>query len=382
MRKHMLLALVLFAHVSFAAEMSACNLTFNQDYYTISAIGLVISILLLALRYMLGMLFASPDVEASVKVEVWQIVATLGILIFIPVIPLVLCSLDFTPQGIVNGNSIAGAKSDLMMRVKSSADVYLEIADLIHEAAAIGTMQFGFYINKIGIFFSPFGGYATIAQLSAPLAQSAITTYFASVGYYTIYVITQSKSFLLLIPIGISLRCFPITRKIGGTLLAVGIGLVYIFPLIVSISSAILPPPSPESFNIDVPSSEVYFIPMTTTFYAITVAGIMVSAATLGALLAPLSSITGLLIEGATLSSIATAVQFSQLLGSGANLFTDILTGGVLSSISDAYTALASIVIPVFFMPALELIVVSSVIRSLSSVLGSEIDISGVFRVV
>ncbi|MEM0437843.1 MAG: hypothetical protein QXU54_00925, partial [Candidatus Micrarchaeia archaeon] len=88
--------------------------------------------------------------------------------------------------------------------------------------------------------------------------------------------------------------------------------------------------------------------------------------------LAGMASVTGLIVSGV-----------SGLLGLTAlGLSSGMDTASINEYFIDVYNAYGSVMLLVFFIPALQVLITAALVRSLAGTLGSEIDISGIMRAI
>ncbi|MCX8205790.1 MAG: hypothetical protein N3H30_01015 [Candidatus Micrarchaeota archaeon] len=361
------LMMVMLAGLANAAGGNACGVVFSQEYVAIFLLGIVISVLFVSLIYMFGKIAHNPEVEATTVAELQQIGVTIAIAIMLGGALEIACNLQVSAKGVAlstdSGGLYAQASATYEKLIANTLAVYLDLSNALMERAMLGSTFGGASVLFVTIYMSPYAANSMIAMTIAPIAQSVLIAYFAEVFQYTLFMVAQSDVFLALIPVGLCLRAFPITRKFGGTLLAVAIGLSIIYPLIVSFTYTLV--------NLDDIGYQSISIGNETFAYIAPFAAVMLSIQLLGQ------------IFGTTaISTIPTAL----LLG-GSGLLTMGLSAGIDSAMlseyfTQVYSAYASIMLYAFFFPAMQVLITAALVRSLAGALGSEIDISGIMRAV
>ncbi|MEM0437844.1 MAG: hypothetical protein QXU54_00930, partial [Candidatus Micrarchaeia archaeon] len=234
-----LLLLTVFAN---AASNGSCGIVFSENVVAVFLLGLVISLLAVSIWYMFGKIIHEPEVEATTKIELQQVGITILIAVMLGGALEIVCNVRVSAEGaeIVEGGIFAQADETYQNLTKRILDIYLDMSNAIMERALLGSVFGGTSIMHITVSMSPYSANSLVANSIAPVAQSMLIAYFAAVFQYSLFKIFQSDIFLLLIPIGLCLRAFPITRKFGGTLLATAIGLSIIFPLVVSFTYSLV----------------------------------------------------------------------------------------------------------------------------------------------
>ncbi len=146
----------------------------------------------------------------------------------------------------------------------------------------------------------------------------------------------------LLIPIGIVLRTFYPTRKLGGAVLAIGIGLFAVFPLTYLLDAQIT---SSYSYSISNPSNTAPFVIKAEGIGSALVTNSGNNSTTHGGIISTITGYSSSILD-----------SFYQWVG------------GLVDSVS-------LLIIQVFFLPVLSIILTVISIRELASVLGSEISL-------
>jgi len=354
---------VLFsAHLTGAA--SSCDLLFSESGFSSGAIsifllGIFISVLFISLWYMFGKIIGSAEVEATTQVEIQQVGITLLLAIGLGATLPIMCSIQISEDGISTGVSgiFAQTREKFERAIKATLDAYLDMSNALMDYAQVGSLYAGASLVQVSFLMAPFSAYGVMAQMIAPVSQSVLVAYFSLVFQYVLFTVAQSEAFLMFIPIGLVLRAFPITRKFGGTMAAVGIGMSFIYPLLVVMGFTMI---DVRHEGLDSIDPNVYIYPLAAAMLAISIAG-MFAAPVIGVTLASVSA------GGAALAALGLTSGLSNAIG---------------SDLTALYSSFGSIMMVAFFLPALEAMVLVALVRSLSASLGSEIDLSGIMRAI
>jgi hypothetical protein len=175
-------------------------------------------------------------------------------------------------------------------------------------------------------------------------AIDALTVALMSVEIQGILLMFISASAMsILMPLGITLRCFFFTRRLGGAILAITIGLFAVLPM---------------TYVLDATLINTY----ATTFNPSSVTTVMANATT---------------IQGSLLNEITT-YQSGGATSTGAfNYITGLISGfivGIKQFLSGLSNFVAIIVVQAFLMPAFSIILTVISIKELARLLGSEVN--------
>jgi hypothetical protein len=388
LNKKILFILLFSLSLCFASDdqVSYCNINLNNESIGIMLIGLFISILFVSLFFMYGKFAGSPEIEGTYMVELQQIGVTIVLIIFISAGIELLCSVGFAKQGVYLGsenNIYNSVRTSQLKLMRKTMDFYISLMDTLNGYGRMASLTAGFTGGKggfIGIVFNPMSYAGFITQMMAPIGQSVLIAYFAQAFQYALFEFTRSKIFLMLLPIGLVLRSFPITRKFGGVLVALVIGLSYLYPLFLNLGFIFI------DFDSIGKISGAYALNSAETIHIfIAYSGHMMGLSMLGSRFPQVSIqvinylfvvIFGGLSSGAIFNSGVLDAIMAML---GIVILGETTLVGFFNML---YKQFASIAIATFFLPALMIIILGAVVRSLSASIGTETDITGILRAV
>ncbi|MDO8554452.1 MAG: hypothetical protein Q7S22_06605 [Candidatus Micrarchaeota archaeon] len=221
-----------------------------KDWRALSLLVIMLMVIIISLAIMFGKSFDLPDLIAWGHTELSQVIAT-GIIILI-LIP-TLFFLDSTLSSIVDNSNLGFKCSDRPADncAIMTANAYLRDTVQDADGSVRGILTNADKAAKSGS--QRLGGYATYAfqppllQFQYSISPNAgrmiyLDQYSVILEYFgTIFTVLISQQFFVseiafkvgpsVFLFGILLRSFFLTRKLGGLLMAVGIGVMYVLPL-------------------------------------------------------------------------------------------------------------------------------------------------------
>ncbi len=232
----------------FVCSGSAASSTFWTNWVPLWPLAIVVSVILLTFLYTISYFFKTDNIRGFVKLELFEVFASViitgsFIAVIIPVCSLTLgavfpsitdpavSSLGFYSTTETYFTTIT-EKLESWMHVNYGLNLWLDqLASITPYSRPLG----------VGIVATPGAGFA------APLKQM-IYNVFTSLAIALIINVAQLNvlkfaiaAFLkFYLPIGIFLRCFTPTRRFGGTLIALAIGFMLLYPLYINTSYIML----------------------------------------------------------------------------------------------------------------------------------------------
>ncbi len=240
---------------------SVCSAGFGQgffgynDWIGTSLIALTFSLMVIVFMYMIAAFFQKPDATANAKLELYELAVTAAIFVVVFLLLNGMCSVKtgwiFPGAG---ATSIVGTTTSWADKsIYYSASNYLmEFADdtLGWMSAQYGLYMFIDFVTSMELSSTPMGIGATMRPTSGlgavvkPVLNNAFTAEAVAVvtTQAQVYVMDFGTYALLkyLLPIGLVLRSWIMTRRIGGTLIALTMTFLFIYPLIIIPTYAIV----------------------------------------------------------------------------------------------------------------------------------------------
>jgi hypothetical protein len=364
-------------------EISYCNINMYSDAIPLIIIGLIISILFVSLFYMYGKFMSNSEVEGTYMVELQQIGLTMVMIIFITGGLGILCSVSLNEGGLFissEQNVYSSVRNNQLLMMEKTILFYTNLMDVVNYYGILGSAQAGVAAKGFNIGFSPVSSGNFVSQTIAPLGQMVLIAYFAQAFQYALFEFTRSKIFLLLLPVGLVLRSFPITRKFGGVLIALVLGLSYLYPLFLNFGYIFV-----DFDSVKMIKNEKSAVATLFGISAATVALSFVFSNFPEPATQFIQKYMALfLLEG--FSEASSVGGFSEMGGGGNALgIVSTLTGTNernFDMFEGMYSSFGTIILGTFFIPALLIIILGAVVRSLSASIGTETDITGILRAV
>ena len=215
----MALALVLLASVSFAA------------WQTTAAVAITASLCLIAIAYMIGYGFGADTLTGLAKDEFYQLLA-LAIMMALffgtnNIIDAVSSTTEFSNN---QSNMQLAALKSINNTITGIAYAYTDLRAADQLAGFSASKSFSCNLLGMGYFVSTCGGYS---MLASPFSLAGSIMGFALGEMNAVYRLIElalSYALQLLLPLGIVLRTFRFTRGAGGFLIAFGISLHVLLP--------------------------------------------------------------------------------------------------------------------------------------------------------
>jgi hypothetical protein len=330
---------------------------FIPDWQVYVAAAFSASAAILALLYIFYRFFGKESGQAMVKLEIFELFTTLFIIV---VVIMLINSACIIPMG----SLIAPPETAEMNLFDAAAFVLDDFSDnLVIVSTILHTLYIPFdFITSttltqrplgMGTEMQPTAGFGAVMRPIFVNGLQALTVAFIVVRAQLL--ILDFLSFAMIkyyLPIGILLRSFTPTRRIGGTIIGLVLGLVLVYPYLIVLNGYMIFPMHP--FQIDYYTSSI---------------GDLVGLAW-----EPLGEfqLQSLSLSGAVL---------------GVFSFLKIIIGGIFGTIFGVYLAFMMRTVAVgfligLFFPALNMLALVTVIRYLTKAFGEEIDVSNLSRMI
>ncbi len=320
----------------------------EQNWKSYSILALLVSSSLLAAIYIIGKSIDNPSLVARAKTDLIQVGVTAIMLVFLYSFLTTICLIDMRELGFDFSSPFEGARNYFDYARTQALKSYLESTNSIMIITGLSSMSInsptflslGTFL-QIGIYFKPFAGYGIAIGTLNWFASLVMLSYSLMTGFIIVLDSIQLYFLNLILPAGVVLRCFSPTRDFGGVLISLSIGLFIFYPLLFSFSYMIINKQSTTFQNMNW-ESKIY-------------------------------------------STVAKVAALSTIpFGSTVQMIGSINADGddTMNKMNDAFTSLGGVFLPVFILPAINWIILVAIIRELSKVLGQEVDISGLARMI
>lgn len=198
----------------------------------VALVAVITAFLFVALSYMLGAVFNLEGLKKWAKAEFYQACASAILVLFLLLMMDLMLNQGF--QTMIGGmNPYKKAYVYLDGVQDSLYQIYVNVYKVNFPIEFLST--FSFYFNAAGIDYSPFE--LVLSPIMEQLHfQSHVVTIAAitTAGQRALLHFFYNTGFSVFIPAGVLLRIFPWTRGAGGILIALGIGLAIVYPVMFS----------------------------------------------------------------------------------------------------------------------------------------------------
>jgi hypothetical protein len=220
---------------------------FWDNWYVLSALAMIASVMVLSFIYLLGILFRNQSLNDFVKLEIFETLSTAVIIMLVFFFVAIFASLkvsDVLPNALLPEDpdsstniaqaSIYTACQKYFEAVGKDMNMWLELnylLNIIMDMLASVTP----YSRPLGVGLvaSPLAGFASpIKQLLYNMSVALSVAYIMNWAQLLVYEFSVVAFLKYYLPIGIFLRSFAPTRRIGGTLIALALSFLFVFPLL------------------------------------------------------------------------------------------------------------------------------------------------------
>ncbi|MFH1221830.1 MAG: hypothetical protein V1492_01960 [Candidatus Micrarchaeota archaeon] len=203
-----LLAVILLSSLSFAAG----------SWMTTAAIAIVAAVVFIAILYAVGMGFGIQELQITAKDEVYQIA-------FLIVMLSVFAGLTVTVGDTLQSDAKAKISTDITM-----LQAYFTKLTELEKVSIEGSKTLSCNIMMITVTMSGCGGYSALSP-AVTTTETVVSIGIVELNTLKTLLSISDVALTIIMPIGIILRTFKITRAAGGLLLAIGAALYLILPL-------------------------------------------------------------------------------------------------------------------------------------------------------
>jgi len=227
-----------------------------DNIYVWAGLAVIMSAAFLGLAYMASQLFQLRVLEGWVRIELGELVNSMVIAVFCVALIATVNGAAAFLSGEAGATDVISAAQQFMATLYGDGHaLYTKLAIAYFNVAKVAS-----YSYTAG---TSLGGYATISYSSSPASGmsplvSEVGQALDSVANFMLLAAAQAaflKFFgaaaLVMLPVGIFLRSFSFTRKIGATLLAATIASAVIYPASVLLSQQVYNTFSPEMKGLD-----------------------------------------------------------------------------------------------------------------------------------
>ena len=251
------------------------NEHFNPEGYgPVTAYALLISLFVVALAYMVAEILKSPQLNAWAKNELYEFIVSaliVGNLVF-GLTLLNTMVFDFTGGldhfGVANdyldqlirapsilnitgslavwfSTNVTGHALDLNQQMGDLNTAYIMLWVLEMISGVLGSLVMAFILSAgpnlayIRVGFTPLAGLSQLTPSLMNMMDMVGVIILATVAQKSLLVFFRETMFRLFLPLGVALRAFPLSRKLGSTLIALAVTCYVVYPLTLAMNLGI-----------------------------------------------------------------------------------------------------------------------------------------------
>lgn len=215
------------------------NLLYNaQEFWAAATLALIINFFLVGLAYMVGEILRSPEINAWSKNEFFE--AGISAFLVLGVFALLFATnavvMDLT-QGLDYFTLAENGLTHQIDRLKSAYDTLFIYDIMIGTGASLGTsffLPFGggpVHLSSLGAGVSPLAGLGSINNMTVMLTDTIMMVLITLWAQWVLMDFARTEIMRLFFPMGILFRAFPISRRLGSTIIAFSVAAFLVFPL-------------------------------------------------------------------------------------------------------------------------------------------------------
>ncbi|MFH1286008.1 MAG: hypothetical protein ABIH99_05500, partial [Candidatus Micrarchaeota archaeon] len=224
----------------------------GEGWAPVAFLALLISFFIVAIAYMIAEFMRSPELNAWAKSELYEVMISAFIVgsLFGLILLANGVAMEFTDnQGTLFGSGSVGSKFiDSMSGATGKVTLlYLQLLGwdfTVSIASSLSTSFIPPFLPPLGIItfisFTPFGGLIPVAHALYFFSDMVFMTWFIFAAQGVLLNFFQEHMFRFFLPLGIVLRTFPLSRKLGSTLIALAIVTYVVYPLSLVFNSYII----------------------------------------------------------------------------------------------------------------------------------------------
>lgn len=215
--------------------LALVSLAFAEGEYAIVSVAAMLAVFIVAIGYMASQYLQNPQLELWAKNE-WKELIIAGLTVGLAYAAIMLYTgqiLGLTTGYADQSTLISEVEQKFLKFEQNLSTDYrhaIKVANRLGMLASYSYTATGGYIFYIGQMNGPFVGTSGLMQEVALLTgnlSNGILVYEAMVLFMRFF---SYASFVLIMPVGMALRFIPPTRKMGGTLMALALAGIFIFP--------------------------------------------------------------------------------------------------------------------------------------------------------
>jgi len=217
----------------------SCSAAAGPNWLLLSGIVLMGSVLMIALAYMAGSALSSPKIIAWAKEGLFQTAASAliiaGFVVFGLTIDTTLSAVTGRPNVTLIDNGMDYAK--VIESTILSNFLTLNVMNIA--IGVFGNMQINLRAGGFGLSFSLAPMFRPILDALGLLVNFMMAALWEWFAQLFLLCFIKQQMLTVFMPLGIILRAFPITRSAGGAIIAIAVGLYFVYPFMLTVNQVI-----------------------------------------------------------------------------------------------------------------------------------------------
>lgn len=240
MEKRLLLPLLFLSMLLPAIFSASSSLAFSppeflgSSFFIITSIAILISILIIAIGKMLAGMMESEELKAWTREELFETGVSVLIIVFLVPAFAFLGEITHALVGSYDGFVGGGMFLDIMRSVLVTDYLKLMAAEV--PLGILSTMGVHFLLPEwvlfgVNIGAMPLGGLGMVSNMNILLADALGTAIAAVQAQIVLLEFVRDNILAFFFPLGVLFRVFPVSRRVGSTLIAISLVLYFAYPL-------------------------------------------------------------------------------------------------------------------------------------------------------
>ncbi|MEM4633951.1 MAG: hypothetical protein QW275_02230 [Candidatus Anstonellaceae archaeon] len=220
------------------ALSSELHAAWYDNIYVWIGLSVGAAIALISLAYMAAKLFELPPLEAWVKIELQEVAKSVVIAVFCVAL---IATADSASQFLTGSPTVSQAAVNFLKQdvFADGRGIYLKLTEVYFNLARIAGYAYTYGLNvmiaSVSYSSSPGSGLSPLVG-QAGQAMDTVASFMMLAAAQAAFVKFFASASVVLLPLGIFLRSFSLTRKIGGIVLAGAIASAVIYPSAIMVS--------------------------------------------------------------------------------------------------------------------------------------------------
>ncbi len=221
---------------------------FGTNWVDICALGVLISFFMISIIYMYAHAFGKPDLAAWCRVELFQVFVSLIMLASLFWFINLTCTL-IKPSLFVNDVVAGSPEDDLFLYAETYLDwlrdatytVYYLMAIVNGIISGVASVFVNSSPGGFGVALRPLSGFTVLSSMMTfTMSTLLVGGVLPTMAQIRMLQVIKLEMFNLILPIGIIARCVQPLRRFGGAMIALAIGLYLFYPFLLVLNAGVV----------------------------------------------------------------------------------------------------------------------------------------------